>query len=864
MCLSGALEDKLEAAATAGFDGVEIFEPDLVTSAASPAAVARLAAELGLSLDLYQPFRDFEAAPGSVFQDNLRRAERKLDVMEQLGTETILVCSSVSPDAVDDDELAAGQLTELAEHAARRGMRVAYEALAWGRHVSTWQHSWEIVQRSGHPALGLCLDSFHILSRAADATGIANLPGDKVFFVQLADAPRLAMDVLQWSRHHRLFPGQGAFDLVGFVDAVLATGYAGPLSLEVFNDVFRQADPARTAVDAMRSLLVLEEGLRRGPAVPPAPDLLGYAFTELAVDGVSGPEVGAALAALGFAHTGQHRSKPVELWEQGTARVLLNAAVVRAEEAPGQAAIRALAVESADPEGSAARAVALLAPLVPRRRGPAEADLTAVLAPDDSELFFCRPDGRGWRDDFLDTDVPTDRGAGLLHIDHVALAQPFDHFDEAGLFYGSALGLEEDVRGEFAAPFGLVRTLALRDPGRRVRLALSVSLLRRGEWAPGVPDPQHIAFGTDDIDAAAQRLRASGAPLVPVPQNYYDDLDARLGLGADLLDRLQRAGLLYDRDQAGEFLHLYTEVLGGRVFFEVVAAHRGLPGIRRRQHTRTDGRAPAPAATGNDAAMSDESDEAPSRYYVRAVERALRVIRAFDARQRSMSLSDVARATELDRATVRRLLLTLVDLGYVREEGREFVLTPRVLALGYAYLSGVSLVDIAQPHLQHMAHVLDETAALTVLDDDHVVYVSLAPSTRLTAVTITVGTRFEAYATSMGRVLLAGLSDDELDAHLAEVDIRPRTARTITSVDELRAEILRAREQGWALVDQELEDGLCGVSVPVRDRFGAPVAAVNVSAHSSRTRPADLAQTYLPHMLKAVAAIEADLGATQH
>ncbi len=258
--------------------------------------------------------------------------------------------------------------------------------------------------------------------------------------------------------------------------------------------------------------------------------------------------------------------------------------------------------------------------------------------------------------------------------------------------------------------------------------------------------------------------------------------------------------------------------------------------------------------------MTDEVDASPARYYVRAVERALRVIRAFDVEQSSMSLSEVARATGLDRATVRRLLLTLVDLGYVREQGRQFVLTPRVLALGYAYLSGMSLVDIAQPHLQHMAHALDETAALTVLDDDHVVYVSLAPSTRLTAVTITVGTRFEAYATSMGRVLLAGLPDDQLESYLARVELRPRTTHTVTSVDALRDEIVKAREQGWALVDQELEEGLCGVSVPIRDRAQAHNAAVNVSAHSSRKRPADLAQTYLPHVLKAATAIEADLG----
>ncbi len=170
VCLSGTLEDKLAAAAAAGFDGVEIFENDLIQCALSPAEVHTLCADLGLAVDLYQPFRDFEAVPPDVFRRNLRRAQRKFDVMAQLGTDTLLVCSSVSPDAVDDDDLAAEQLHALAERAADRGIRIAYEALAWGRFVDTYDHSWRIVRRAGHPALGVCLDSFHVLSKGSDPT----------------------------------------------------------------------------------------------------------------------------------------------------------------------------------------------------------------------------------------------------------------------------------------------------------------------------------------------------------------------------------------------------------------------------------------------------------------------------------------------------------------------------------------------------------------------------------------------------------------------------------------------------------------------------------------------------------------------
>jgi 4-hydroxyphenylpyruvate dioxygenase len=608
VCLSGTLEDKITAAAAAGFDGIEVFEPDLVASPWSPAELAARCAELGLSIDLYQPFRDLDSTDPDRFARNLRRAERKFDVMAALGVDTVLVCSSVAPDAVADADRLAGQLATAAARAGEHGLRIAYEALAWGRHVSTWERSWDAVRRADSPALGLCLDSFHVLSRGGDPAGFAAVPGEKLFFLQLADAPRLAMDVLQWSRHHRLFPGQGAFDLPGFVAAVLATGYAGPLSLEVFNDVYRQADPARTAVDAMRSLQWLEEALAlrdpaSGPTPPPAaPALSGWSFTELAVDGVSGPRAAAVLAALGFTHTGQHRSKPVQLWEQGGARVLLNASVVR-PAATGVASVAALGLESADPGRSAARAEAMSAPVLPRTRGAAEAELAAVAAPDGTQVFFTRTVPDGWPADFLPTGEQNGPGAGITGVDHVGLTQPFDSFDEAGLFYRAVLGLDPQEVTEHAAPFGLVRTRAVTDPGRAVRLALSAATLRRGDWAPGVPEPQYVALATDDLIATARALRDAGAPLLPLPANYADDLEARFDLPADVLTAVREHGLMYEEDGAGGYLHLATEVLGDRVFFEVVQRLGGYDGygtadapVRMAAHRRRRQAAVVPTA----------------------------------------------------------------------------------------------------------------------------------------------------------------------------------------------------------------------------------------------------------------------------
>jgi 4-hydroxyphenylpyruvate dioxygenase len=222
--LSGTLPEKLEAAAAIGFDGVEIFENDLLTFDGSPHDVREIAEGLGLAITIFQPFRDFEAMPEPQRARNLDRAERKFDVMQALGTDLVLVCSNIHPAAIDDDSRAAADLAEMAERAKRRGLRIGYEALAWGRHVNRWRHAWKIVQTANHEALGLIVDSFHTLAVGDDASGIAALPADRLFFVQLADAPKLTLDALSWSRHFRNFPGQGELPVADFLRSVLATG----------------------------------------------------------------------------------------------------------------------------------------------------------------------------------------------------------------------------------------------------------------------------------------------------------------------------------------------------------------------------------------------------------------------------------------------------------------------------------------------------------------------------------------------------------------------------------------------------------------------------------------------------------------
>jgi IclR family pca regulon transcriptional regulator len=254
--------------------------------------------------------------------------------------------------------------------------------------------------------------------------------------------------------------------------------------------------------------------------------------------------------------------------------------------------------------------------------------------------------------------------------------------------------------------------------------------------------------------------------------------------------------------------------------------------------------------------------EAPprDRQFVQSLERGLSVVRALSAPE-PQTLSEVARVTGLTRAASRRFLLTLQQLGYVQSSGGRFSLTPRVLELGYAYLSSLTLPEVAQPHLERLSAEIHESSSVSVLDGDDVVYVARVPTRRIMRVAISVGTRFPAHATSMGRVLLAALDPAALDAALARAELRALTPETITDERELRAELDRVRTQGWALVDQELESGLRSVAAPIHDSAGVVAAAINVSANATRTGVEELKATLLPPLLATAEAIERDLAA---
>ncbi|MDQ0771398.1 4-hydroxyphenylpyruvate dioxygenase [Pseudarthrobacter defluvii] len=600
VCLSGTLKEKMQACAIAGFDGIEIFEQDLVTSPLSPEDVRKMAADLGLGLDLYQPFRDFDGVTPDLLKANLRRAEAKFKLMARLGMDTILVCSNVATATIDDDGVRAEQLAQLANLAGDHGVKVAYEALAWGKYVNDYEHAYRLVEMVDHPNLGTCLDSFHILSRDWETSHIEAFNPEKIFFVQVADAPKLSMDVLSWSRHYRVFPGEGQFELAKFMGHVVRAGYTGPVSLEVFNDVFRQSDVERTAVDAMRSLIWLEEqsakwladnagnaaegapgsagALRRRypmelATLPKVNEPAGFNFAEVKADDTA--QLERLLGQLGFAFEGRHRTKDVQLWTMGQARVIINEQAAQHAEP----AIAALGFDVDSPVIASARAQQLKAPVVARKVQADEEVFQGIAAPDSTEIFLCQgsPDGTAaWTHEF---------GEGLEHlsagptavIDHVNLAQPWQHFDEAVLFYTSALALEPQPFAEVPSPSGLVRSQVMQTSDAAVRLVLNLAPIQQARSEVRKTYQEHIAFAVDDLVATARAARERGLKFLQIPANYYEDLDARFDLDPEFLATLQELNLLFDRDAEGEFLHFYTATVGS-VFFEMVERRGGYDG----------------------------------------------------------------------------------------------------------------------------------------------------------------------------------------------------------------------------------------------------------------------------------------------
>jgi 4-hydroxyphenylpyruvate dioxygenase len=597
VCLSGGLSEKLAAIAAAGFRVVEIFENDLVSYNGTPTDLRKELTALDLEVVTFQPFRDFEGMPEPQRQKTFDRAERKFDLMQELGCDLLMVCSNVSPDSVGGIDRAAADFRELGERAAKRGFRVAFEALAWGRHINDYRDAWEVVRRADHPAVGLVLDSFHTFARKTEIKSMRSIPGDRIFLVQLADAPWLDMDVLSWSRHFRCFPGQGDMPLLDFMQALRATGYDGALSLEIFNDQFRAGSPRSVAVDGMRSLLYLMDQMgRKGdtapdvPKMPPRATCVGVEFIEFAVDDRTADELERFFAGLGFYKAAQHKSKAVARWTQGAINLVINkekegfAHSHYVTHGPSVCAIGLMvgnATEAID------RAERLHDTPFRQKVGPGELEIPAVRGMGGSLLYFLDPTSalaKVWDIEFEQlADDGGRAGAGLRTVDHISQSTYYEDMLSWLLFYTSLLDVHKTPQLDITDPGGIVRSQVIETADGALRIAMNGSQSQRTQSSKFINEyfgsgVQHIAFATDDIVATAAQLKANGVAVLSIPENYYDDLEARVDLPAERLAVLKANNILYDKDADGEYLQIYTESFKDLFFLEIVE-RRGYKGF---------------------------------------------------------------------------------------------------------------------------------------------------------------------------------------------------------------------------------------------------------------------------------------------
>jgi 4-hydroxyphenylpyruvate dioxygenase len=580
--LSGTLEDKLRAAAEAGFDGVEIFDTDFLASPLSPEQVRVLLDELELDCLLYQPVRDFEGMPEPHRTRAFERLKQKFAVMQSLRCDRLLLCSNCSPLASGDRGRIVEDFQELGRLAAEHGVTVGYEALAWGRQVHDHRQVWEIVRAVDHPNIGILLDSFHSLARGIPSDSIREIDPAKLVFVQLADAPVLDMDYLYWSRHFRNLPGQGGLNLIGYVAEILRIGYAGPLSLEIFNDRFRANSSLMVARDGVRSLNGLRDAASRAigrPVTMPARASIDHvAFVEFAVAPEDRDALAEMLGSAGFERVGTHRHKAVELWRSGAANFVLNheeSSFAGAYRLTHGTAICAIGLVVADGPAAIARARALgiaehdsdIAAM-PALRGVA-GSLVYVLDVEAVRTI--------WTDEFvLEADAQRGSTIGVEAIDHLAAVVTNDEFLSWQLYWRALFDVQVQAPQDVIDPNGLVQSQAIQNRSGTFRLTLNSTDARDALSARFLHQSfgagfQHIALRVADLARAAVALERSGMGRLPVPANYHDDAAARFGLSEAESAELRAHDLLIDEDGAGRrYRQLYSRAFHKTFFFEFV------------------------------------------------------------------------------------------------------------------------------------------------------------------------------------------------------------------------------------------------------------------------------------------------------
>ena len=571
--INGTLKQKIQAIAKAGFEGVEIFENDFLTNNMSPKEIKKLVKDNGLEITLFQPFRDFEGMPDQHRTRAFERAKKKFDVMEELETDLILICSNTSNISLSGIDRAANDFYELGEIAKKREIKIGYEALAWGKYINDHRDAWEIVRRASHDNVGIILDSFHTLSKNIDLNSISLIPAEKIFIVQLADAPFHKMDLLYWSRHFRNMPGQGDLPISNFMNALNKTGYDGYLSLEIFNDSYRSGPREQIAKDGKRSLISLmtKDNLKEKKV-----EISNIEFIEFATEEKDLVTLENLFKIMGFKEIGKHKTKLIKLFMFDDVKIIINyenSPLVKEGRKQGPYPY-AYGIKIKDTDILYRRSKLLDIEVIKKENNNIDLSMDVIKNIDGLIYIMDSTTENIWEEDF-GLRSSTNTNTFNLKIDHIAQTVHYDQMSSALLSYTTLFNCQKSSMVDIIDPYGITKSQIIENKTQSFRMTMNgtdnkntlAGKFLENKKGPGI---QHIAIRTADIIKLVQTLKDHGQKFLEISNNYYDDIEARFGLNFNFCKELENLNILYDEDENGAFLQIYTHVFNDQFFFEFV------------------------------------------------------------------------------------------------------------------------------------------------------------------------------------------------------------------------------------------------------------------------------------------------------
>ena len=571
--INGNLKEKILAISKAGFDGVEIFENDFLTFNLSPKEIKKIVKDQGLEITLFQPFRDFEGMPDNHRTRAFDRAKKKFDIMAELETDLILICSNTSNISLGGLDRAANDFFELGEIARERSIKIGYEALAWGKYINDHRDAWEIVRRANHENVGIILDSFHTLSKNIDLNSITTIPKEKIFIVQLADAPLHHMDLLYWSRHYRNMPGQGDLPISNFMDALNKTGYDGYLSLEIFNDNYRSGPRNLIAKDGQRSLISLIN--KSKTKNKQELKINQIEFIEFAANEKNLKELENTLNALGFNEIGKHQLKKIKLFVFDNVKFIINyenTLLIEENSKKGPYPYAyGININSLDLLFKQAE---LLDISLIKKQENLNLSMDAINHIDGLIYVIESNDNNIWEKDFGYCPSPAKNDFNVK-IDHIAQTLNQDEMSSSLLSYSVLFSCKKSPIVDIIDQYGITKSQIIENKTQTFRMTMNgadnsntiAGQFLKKTTRPGI---QHVALSSDNLIALVKKLKKKGQEFLKISDNYYDDIEARFGLDFNFCNELKELNILYDEDENGSFLQVYTNLINNTFFFEIV------------------------------------------------------------------------------------------------------------------------------------------------------------------------------------------------------------------------------------------------------------------------------------------------------